>query len=170
MNWKQSNRIASYFRSSLWVIPIAALILEQIFTLIVRQLDSHLGWSGLGLGVEGARALCNAVVNLTLSFTVFTFASLLVAIQVASGQYTPRIIATTLLRDNVIRYTVGVFVFTFIFAIRALNRVETSVPQLTVFLTGSFGLVCIICFLFLLHFSPPLLPPLSLSPPLPPLD
>ena len=30
------------------------------------------------------------------------FGSLLVAIQVASGQYTPRIIATTLLRDNVL--------------------------------------------------------------------
>ena len=162
MNWKQNNRIASYFRSSLWVIPIAALILEQIFTLIVRQVDAHLSWSGLGLGVEGARALCNAVVNLTLSFTVFTFASLLVAVQVASGQYTPRIIATTLLRDNVIRYTVGLFVFTFIFAIKALNRVETSVPQLVIFLTGLFGFACIICFLFLIDYAARLLRPVSL--------
>ena len=40
-----------------------------------------------------------------------------ILIQVAGGQYTPRIIATTLLRDNVIRYTVGLFVFTFLFAI-----------------------------------------------------
>lgn len=162
MNWKQSNRVASYFRSSLWVIPIAALILEQIFTVIVRQVDSHLHWSGLGLGVEGARALCNAVVNLTLSFTVFTFASLLVAIQVASGQYTPRIIATTLLRDNVIRYTVGVFVFTFIFAIKALNRVETTVSQLVIFLAGLFGFICIICFLFLIDYAARLLRPVSL--------
>src|SRR5262249_36615143 len=162
MNWKQNNRIASYFRSSLWVIPIAALILEQIFILIVLKVDAHLSWSGLGLGVEGARALCNAVVNLTLSFTVFTFASLLVAIQVASGQYTPRIIATTLLRDNVIRYTVGLFVFTFIFAIKALNRVETSVPQLVIFLTGLFGFACIICFLFLIDYAARLLRPVSL--------
>ena len=42
-------------------------------------------------------------ITLNLSFLVFTFGSLLVAIQVAGGQYTPRIIATTLLRDNVIR-------------------------------------------------------------------
>jgi uncharacterized membrane protein len=47
----------------------------------------------------------NAVITFTLSFIVFTFGSLLIAIQVASGQYTPRIIATTLLRDNVIRCT-----------------------------------------------------------------
>jgi uncharacterized membrane protein len=162
MNWKQSNRIASYFRSSLWIIPIAALILEQIFTLIIRQIDSHMSWSGLGLGVEGARALCNAIVNLTLSFTVFTFASLLVAIQVASGQYTPRIIATTLLRDNVIRYTVGLFVFTFIFSIKALNRIETAVPQLVIFFTGFFGFACIICFLFLIDYAARLLRPVSL--------
>ena len=105
----------------------------------VRAIDARLNWLGLGLGIEGARALCNAVINLSLSFTVFTFASLLVAIQVASGQYTPRIIATTLLRNNVIRYTVGLFVFSFIFAIKALNRIETSVPQFAVFLTGLLG-------------------------------
>ena len=79
---------------------------------------------GLGLGIDGAKALSGAVVTFTLSFVVFTFGSLLVAIQVASGQYTPRIIATTLLRDNVIRYTVGVFVFTLLFAVKALNRIE----------------------------------------------
>jgi hypothetical protein len=37
---------------------------------------------------------------------VFTFGSMLVAIQVASGQLTLRIIATALLRTNVIRFTV----------------------------------------------------------------
>ena len=35
------------------------------------------------------------VITMALSFVVFTFGSLLVAIQVASGQLTPRIIATT---------------------------------------------------------------------------
>jgi uncharacterized membrane protein len=69
-------------------------------------------------------------ITLTLSFIVFTFASLLIAIQIASGQYTPRIIATTLLRDNVTRCTVGFFVFTFLFAIKALDRMEATVHQL----------------------------------------
>jgi hypothetical protein len=43
----------------------------------------------------GAAALYQTVITLTLSFLVFTFGSLLVAIQVAGGQLTPRIIATT---------------------------------------------------------------------------
>ena len=66
-------------------------------------------------------------ITLTLSFVVFTFGSLLVAIQVAGGQLTPRIIATTLLRDNVVRYSVGLFVFTLVFAVMALDRLDKVV-------------------------------------------
>jgi len=66
------------------------------------------------------------VITLTLSFLVFTFGSMLVAIQVAGGQLTPLIIATTLLRDNVVRYTVGLFVFTLMFATMALNRTDSE--------------------------------------------
>ena len=85
MNWKHRDSISSYLNSSLWIIPIGALILEEIATPVVRLLDAKLAWSGAGLGVEGARALCNAVVTLALSFTVLTFGSLLIAIQVTSG-------------------------------------------------------------------------------------
>ena len=42
----------------------------------------------------------NAIITATLSFIVFTFGSLLVALQVASGQLTPRIIATVLVREQ----------------------------------------------------------------------
>jgi uncharacterized membrane protein len=162
MDWKRGNQLSSYLRSSLWIVPIGAVILEQIFSLPVRMLDARLGWSWLGLGVEGARALCNAVVTLTLTFTVFTFGSLLIAIQVASGQYTPRIIATTLLCNNVVRYTVGLFVFSFVFAIQAVNRVENAVPQLLVFLTGLLGFACLAAFLFLIDYAARLLRPVSL--------
>ena len=85
-----------------------------------------------------------------------------ILIQVAGGQYTPRIIATTLLRDNVIRYTVGLFVFTFLFAIKALNRTETTVHQLVAFVTGLLGLICIVAFLFLIDYAARMLRPVSL--------
>jgi membrane protein len=57
-------------------------------------------------------AILQTIITLNSSFIVFTFGSLLVAIQVAGGQLTPRVIATTLLRDKVVKYTVGLFVFT----------------------------------------------------------
>ena len=162
MTWKQRYRVKSYLRSSLWIISVAAVVLEQIFAALVIALDARLHWSGLGFGLEGAKVVCNAVVTFSLSFIVFTFGSLLVAIQVASGQYTPRIIATTLLRDNVIRYTVGVFVFTLLFAIKALDHIETAVPQLVTFITGVLGFVCLAAFLFLIDYAARLLRPVSL--------
>lgn len=162
MNWNRRYRLRSYLRSSLWIVPVAAGLTERVFRFVVEALEPHMGWASFGLGVDGAKALTNAVVTLTLSFVVFTFGSLLVAIQVASGQYTPRIIATLLLRDNVIRYTVGLFVFTLLFALRTLNHLEATVPPFFTWLTGVLGLVCLTAFMFLIDYAARLLRPVSL--------
>src|SRR5689334_24444332 len=53
---------------------------------IFHALDDWLGWTLMGFAVPGAQALLDAFVTATLSFVVFTFGSLLVAIQVASAQ------------------------------------------------------------------------------------
>src|SRR5215472_13768821 len=162
MFWNVRYRVASYIRSSLWIIPIVAVFLQQILGRLLHGLDRQLNLTFLGFGVEGARALFNTVITFTLSFIVFTFGSLLIAIQVSSGQYTPRIIATTLLRNNVIRYTVGLFVFTFLFAIRGLNQTETTVHQLVVLVTGLLGLICLAAFLYLIDYCARFLRPVSL--------
>ena len=162
MTWNRRYQVKSYLRSALWIIPFVAVPLEQVAWVLARTLDTRFAWKGLALGVTGAQAMFNAVITLALSFIVFTFGSLLVAIQVASGQYTPRIIATTLLRDNVIRWTVGLFVFTLLFAIKAADRMETTVHQLIAFVVGLLGLICIVAFLFLIDYAARMLRPVSL--------
>ena len=163
MTWNRRYQVNSYLRSALWIIPFVAVPLEQLAWVLARTLDTRFAWKGLALGVTGAQAMFNAVITLALSFIVFTFGSLLVAIQVASGQYTPRIIATTLLRDNVIRCTVGLFVFTLLFAIKAADRMETTVHQLVAFVVGLLGLICIVAFLFLIDYVARMLRPVSLA-------
>ncbi|MFN0130028.1 MAG: DUF2254 domain-containing protein [Verrucomicrobiales bacterium] len=160
--WKRGYQIRSYLRSSLWIIPVLAGVAERVFRAIVEVVESRIAWAGFELGVEGAKALANTVITLSLSFVVFTFGSLLVAIQVASGQYTPRIIATLLLRDNVIRYTVALFVFTLLFSVRAINHIEEAVPQLFLCVIGALGLVSLATFLFLIDYAARLLRPVSL--------
>jgi uncharacterized membrane protein len=162
MTWNRFYQVKSYLRSSLWIIPLVAVPLEQVAWVLVRTLDTRLTWKGLALGVTGAQAKFDSVIALTLSSIVFTFGSLLIAIQVAGGQYTPRIIATTLLRDNVIRYTVGLFVFTLLFAIKAADRTETTVHQLVAFVVGLLALTCIVAFLFLIDYAAKMLRPVSL--------
>ena len=58
-------------------------------------------------------------------------------------QLTPRIIATTLLRNNVVRYSVGVFVFTLVFGVQALNRSDNSVQHLVAVMAAILGVACI---------------------------
>ena len=111
---------------------------------------------------SGAQALYQTTITLTLSFVVFTFGSLLVAIQVAGGQLTPRIIATTLLRDNVVRYSVGLFVFTLVFAIMALNRLDRTVYEIVSLVTAVLAIACMAMFLFLIDYAARLLRPISI--------
>ena len=158
--WGRLYRTTSYLKSALWTVPLIAIALELLLAPIIRALDDWLRWRLAGLELSGATALYQTVITLTLSFLVFTFGSLLVAIQVAGGQLTPRIIATTLLRNNVVRYSVGLFVFTLVFAVAALNRQE-SVQELVALLTGILGVACIANFLFLIDYAARLLRPVS---------
>jgi uncharacterized membrane protein len=129
---------------------------------LVHSLDGWGEWTLLGFGVSGAQAMLQAATTAILSFLVFTFGSLLVAIQVASGQLTPRIIATTLLRDNVVRYTVGLFMFTFIFVQAAADRIDSKVHQLPLFVAAGLTLACFAAFLYLIDYAARLLRPISI--------
>jgi len=161
LTWNRLYRTTSYLKSALWTVPIIAIVIELAMAPLLRVLDAWLGWRFVGLGMTGAQALYQTVITLTLSFLVFTFGSLLVAIQIAGGQLTPRIIATTLLRDNVVRYSVGLFVFALVFAVSALNRQDESVHELAALLAGILGVACIADFLFLIDYAARLLRPVS---------
>jgi uncharacterized membrane protein len=156
------RRMVNYAKSSLWLVPFFAIPLELVTIRILDPLNAWLQWNFLGLAVSSAQSIFDTLVTLTLTFVVFTFGSLLVAIQVAGGQLTPRIIATTLLRDNVVRYTVGLFVFTLLFAISARNRMDTTVNQLIVFVMAMLGVSCIASFLYLIDYAARLLRPISI--------
>ena len=93
MRWNRLYGIRNYLKSSLWVVPFIAIPLALVATRALHRLDTWLGWNFLGYGATGAKSLLDAFVTATLSFVVFTFGSLLVAIQVASAQMTPRIVA-----------------------------------------------------------------------------
>ena len=160
--WGHFYRAVSYAKSALWVVPLVAIVLVLVTVPWLRALDAWLQWHFIGLDMSGAQTLYQTVITLTLSFMVFTFGSLLVAIQVAGGQLTPRIIATTLLRDNVVRYSVGLFVFTLVFAVMALNRLERNVPELAASMTALLGIACIATFLFLIDYAARLLRPVTI--------
>jgi uncharacterized membrane protein len=160
--WNNIYRATSYLKSALWTIPLLSILVVLMVAPVLRVIDARLGWRLSGLSVSGAQALYQTTITLTLSFVVFTFGSLLVAIQVAGGQLTPRIIATTLLRDNVVRYSVGLFVFTLVFAVMALNRLDQTVYEIVSLLTAVLAIACMATFLFLIDYAARLLRPVSI--------
>jgi uncharacterized membrane protein len=171
MRWNRQYVIKSYIRSSLWIVPFVAVLAYMVITRITYGIGAWLLQTGiidetkafLGLSMAGARSMLDTIVTLNLSFLVFTFGSLLVAIQVAGGQYTPRIIATTFLRDNAIRFTVAYFVFTLLFTLRVLSRMgDEMVHQFNTFLAGVLGLVSLAVFLYLIDYAARMLRPVSI--------
>ena len=171
MNWNRRYVIKSYIRASLWLVPFFSVVLYMVVHRITYGIGAWLLRTGridetssfFGLTMVGARSALETIVTLNLSFLVFTFGSLLVAIQVAGGQYTPRIIATTLLRDNAIRFTVGYFVFTLLFTMRVLTRMGGEiVHQFNTLIAGVLGLVSIVVFLYLIDYAARFLRPVSI--------
>lgn len=161
MKWNQLYGLRTYLKSSLWVIPFIAIPIELVATRLLHWLDAWLGWNFLGYTPAGAQAVLGAIVTVTLSFIVFTFGSLLVAIQVASAQMTPRIIATTLLRNDIVRYTVGLFIFTLMLSLGSQNRIEKDVHQLVMFVAALLGISSFAAFFFLIDYASRLLRPVS---------
>jgi len=163
MNWNRWYAFRSYLRSSLWIVPFIALLLEQVTFRVVYALDARATWvPPWPFGLSGTQTALQTIITLIVSFIVFTFGSLLVAIQIAGGQLTPRIIATTLLRNNVIRFTVGLFVFTLLFALGTVARVETNVPHLIMWASAILGFASVMAFLFLIDYAALLLRPVSI--------
>ena len=171
MQWNRQYIIKSYIRNSLWFIPFLSLLAFLVIGRVTYGIGGWLLRTGqidettafYGLTMVGARSALDTIVTMNLSFLVFTFGSLLVAIQVAGGQYTPRIIATTLLRDNTIRFTVGYFVFTLLFAMRVLTRMGGEiVHQFNLFIAGLLGMFSVVVFLYLIDYAARFLRPVSI--------
>jgi len=162
MNWSHRYAAKSYLLSAVWTAPVIALLIEQVTFRIAYLHQLDFGFiPGFVTDRDGIVALTDYVVTSTIAFIVFTFSSLIVAIQVASGQLTSRIIATALLRDNVIRVSVALFVYALLLAIAVKTRIDT-IPRFLVSLTAILGLISVLVFMFLIDHAARLLRPVNI--------
>ena len=139
-----------------------ALAIEQVTFRIAYAYHFDLGWfpGFAASSKEATIAIADYVISSSIAFIVFTFSSLIVAIQVASGQLTPRIIATTLLRDNTIRGSVAVFVYALLLAVAVKTRVDT-IPRSLVSMTAILGLLSVLIFMILIDHAARSLRPIN---------
>lgn len=143
--------------SSLWFVPavctVGAAIVARLVLAIDREIDSlsGLGWV-TGDHVDAASEMAKTASVAMLTFMGVVFTTTLVAIQLAGGQYSPRVVRV-FVRSRLTQMTLGCFLATFVLSMHAtvaLNDRE-QVPSLTVILTVLALAVTLAAFLAFLH-------------------
>ncbi|HTY40244.1 MAG TPA: DUF2254 domain-containing protein [Thermoanaerobaculia bacterium] len=150
MFWLARHRARRYLRGSLFLAPTASILLALAVAPAVRWIDDRTRWTLLGFGAAGASAVVSGLSSSLLALIVFAFSILLLAIQIAGGQLSPRIIAT-IFRTPFLKAAISVFVFSYAYSLAALSRIGDRVPQLPVTLAIAASLSSLALFIYLVQ-------------------
>lgn len=149
-------------RDSLWLIPSLLTLLGGGLALLLTRLERSgaLSMGGgehwfLGGGPEGAGAVLSAVSTGLITVTGVVFSVTVVALQLASSQFTPRLLRN-FVADRSNQVVLGVFIGTFTYALLVLRVVESPSAGTEGFIPRAAVGVGVMLFLasvgFLVHF------------------
>lgn len=121
--------LAEYLRGSLWFVPslmvsaaIGLALLLNGFTVANGDSTSSLAFPG---GADGARAILQAVAGSVITVTGVVFSLTVVTLQLASTQFSPRLLRT-FLRAPSNQVVLGTFLATFTYALVTLRAVRSG--------------------------------------------
>lgn len=164
MSWSRRYNLREQFRSGLWVVPLVCGVAGLLAASVTWRLDAWGGWALLHYKPAGATALAAAVVGTMITFIGIVFSILLMAVQFASAQLTPRALSVAL-NDPIVKIALGLFVATFLYSMVVLARIsEDFVPQLAMLSLGTLAVASLLVFLLLVsHVSQALRPAYAVS-------
>ncbi|ACV79847.1 DUF2254 domain-containing protein [Nakamurella multipartita] len=155
-------------RTQLWPFPalaitiavIAGVLLPRLDAQIDDQLPPQITYYLFGGGADAARAVLAGIAGSLITVTSLTFSLTVVTLQLASSQFSPRLLRT-FSSDRFVQLTLGLFLGTFAYALTVLRTVRTAaddqalfVPQIAV--TVAFVLAVASVFalvIFLAHLA-----------------
>ncbi|WP_157970551.1 DUF2254 domain-containing protein [Nakamurella deserti] len=158
-----SQKLLLAVRNSLWLVPLLCLAAGVGSCVAAAAIDRATGNDLVPRWVTGSPSAAQTVLStivtslvtlITLVLTVIT-----VAVQLAMGQFSPRIVGA-LLHDRTSQYTHGLFAATLVYALLALPRVDDSadggegyVPGLTMLLAYLLMLGSVIALVLYVHHA-----------------
>lgn len=145
MSWIQRYRLRLYFQNSIWILPALSIPVALIAVALLTRYERSIG-SQANISIETARTIMGMVAASTFTLVVLVASAVLVAVQLASAQLTPRIIALVY-RDTPRKVAFALFVFTFTFAVGVLVRIEDTVPWLAGYIAAYGFLFCLALFI-----------------------
>ncbi len=155
--------------SRLWPIPTAAVVVALVLGVALPDLDASVDTelsarvSDLLFGgdADAARSLLGVIASSLITVTALTFSLTVVTLQLASSQFSPRLLRT-FTSDAFVQATLGVFLATFTYALTVLRAVRSAgdegqsevVPQISVTLAFVLAVISVLTLvLFLAHLS-----------------
>lgn len=146
-----------------WAVPAAsalvALVLGVALPEAERWLRPYVLWVFPG-GPDAARDVLTTIASAMISTSGVVFSITMVVLQLASSQFTPRVLGS-FLSSRVVQATFGVFIGTFVFSLTVLRSVldqtDTDpgfVPRVSVSFAFGLALACVACLLaFIRHIT-----------------
>lgn len=148
MTWLTRYRIRNYMVNSIWVLPVVGMLAALGAARLLHWVEEVQGWASR-IDPDTGRAVLGTVAASLFTFVVFVSSALLVAVQLASAQLTPRVIAL-IYKDPVTRFALTFFVFAYAFSLAALVRIQAAVPLLTAHTAAYSCVACLGVFLYMI--------------------
>lgn len=149
-------RIVNHIRTSIWFVPVMCVVGGVILSLLTLAIDGAADYelipSSITGGPDAAVAILSTVAASMVSLAALVLTITMVVVQLAMGQFSPRIVQT-ILQDKPSQVAIGLFVATFAHAMVALREVKFEdggqVPGLAIVV--SFVLVLISIMVLVLY-------------------
>lgn len=148
MTWLLRYRLRHYIANSIWVFPLLSIAAALAAVRLSYWIDQQADWRA-GIERDTTSTMLATLAASMFTFIVFVSSALLVAVQLASAQLTPRIIGIVF-RSPVTKFALSVFVFTFVFTLSTLIRIHDTVPTLTVNIAAYSSVFSLVVFLVMI--------------------
>ena len=154
-------------RESMWLVPVLLVLAAIVLAPVMVHLDELYGepvedWLPFvfGGGPDAARDMLTTIATSMASVIGIAFSIVIVVLQLASSQFSPRVI-TTFRRDRGQQMVLGMYLATFVYSLLILRRIRESndtgeafVPGLSMLVALILSLVCLgLLLYFVQHVS-----------------
>jgi uncharacterized membrane protein len=151
-------------RASLWFLPLVTIICAVTLALVLPMVDQAIekggksdAWYLYAGQPEGAQKVLSTIASSMLSISGVVFSITILVLQLASSQFSPRVLRT-FLRDRTSQAAMATFLGSFVYAMMLLPRVRSSedgaqdfVPALSVIVAMGLVLVSVLMLVRYIH-------------------
>ncbi len=140
---------------SLAFIPAVFLAGFALLAIGLVELDDRLqvtpAWYAFRGDASAARTVLSVIAGSLITVAGLTFSITMVALQLASSQFSPRVLRT-FFADRLTQVTIGGFVGTFVYALLVLRSVSAGfVPRLSIAVATLLGIAAVLLLIAFLH-------------------